>query len=93
MRSRAATPPLRSISCAIYSIQGETAIGILLATHFADDPQPSSGEGPDGTPSSSRPQAPFAFISTLNRLPAKGNRTFAAKKMAPSTVTLSESPR
>ena len=60
--------------------QGETAIGILLATLLPTIRNLLLAKDLMERHRLSRPQAPFAFISTLNRLPAKETEHLPRKK-------------
>src|SRR6266581_4484639 len=67
--------------------QGETAIGILLATILPTIRNLLLAKDLMERHHLPRPQAPFAFISTLNRLPAKRRTICPEKEMARSTLT------
>jgi DNA polymerase III subunit delta len=60
--------------------QGETAIGILLATILPTVRNLLLAKDVMERHQLPRPQAPFAFISTLNRLPAKQTEYLPRKK-------------
>jgi len=60
--------------------QGETAIGILLATILPTIRNLLLAKDLMERHHLPRPQAPFAFISTLNRLPAKETEHLPRKK-------------
>jgi len=60
--------------------QGETAIGILLATLLPTIRNLLLAKDLMERHRLTRPQAPFAFISTLNRLPAKETEHLPRKK-------------